>query len=203
MFPALFWYLQSQAFYQRIHKSAVEAADLQVSKEMKWADVGCGIGLMSRMAYAHGYRDISSYDLDHGMIKWAKFINRKNTVLKYTQKDVMALEKKFDVISATSLLSVVPERSEVLEKLISLLKNEDSKLILIEPTEKMHVKNVWELVGNLKELYYYKMLFIWAKARQGKAVDETIFKDVKNISHKYLFNDMVRITIIGKQDEQK
>ena len=203
MFPALFWYLQAQPFYQSIHRSAIDVADLKVSTEIQWADIGCGIGLMSRVAYDQGYRDISSYDLEHDMIRWAKFINRKNSFLTYEQKDIMDLNQKFDVISATSLLSVVPERSVVLEKLISLLKNRDSKLILIEPTEKMHVKNVWRLLGNLKELYYYKMLFVWARARQGKAVDEAIFNDVKNVSHHYLLNDMVRITIIGKQDEHK
>ena len=199
----LFWYLQAQTFYRTLHQEAVSFARVcENGEKLQWADVGCGVGLMSHIADKKGYV-VQSFDLDSDMISWAKFLNKKNPHLLFAVQDVMELDSKFDVLSATSLLSVVPDRAMVLERLLSLLKNEDSKLILIEPTETMDVKNVWKMVGSLKELYYFKMLFVWARARQGKSVDEVIFKDFNNVSHSYVLNDMVRITIIGKQDEQK
>ena len=194
---ALFWYLQAQAFYRLMHQEAVRLASVkEADTKQQWADVGCGVGLMSHIADAKGY-EVHSYDLDSGMIAWAKFLNRKKLHLSYEEQDVMTLDTKFDVITATSLLSVVPERKLVLNKLQSLLKDKNSKLILIEPTEAMKVANVWKMIKSVKTFNQYKMLLVWANARQGKSVDEQIFNDIENVTHHYVLNNMVRITVIG------
>ena len=139
---ALFWYLQAQTFYKLLHQEAAALSGVKDTEtQLRWADVGCGVGLMSHIADAKGY-EVNSYDLDSDMIAWAKFLNRKNRHLTYEVQDVMLLDTQFDVISATSLLSVVDDRKAVLRKLQSLLRNKNSKLILIEPTQDMTVHNV-------------------------------------------------------------
>ena len=197
---ALFWWLQAQTFYKQLHHDAVEAAGIVESDATcKWADVGCGVGLMSHIADGKGYK-ADSYDLDRGMIVLAKFLNRKRAHLSYEQQDVMQLTQRYDIVTATSLLSVVDDKKAVVNKLRSLLKNRDSKLVLIEPTEKMSVANVWKMVTGIKTFNHYKLLFVWAKAREGKAVDVVLFEDIKNIRHHYLLEEMVRVTVIGFND---
>ena len=199
----LFWYLQSQAFYKSLHQHAVTLADIDKGdNRLTWADVGCGVGLMSRIADVKGYK-VDSYDLDSGMIRGAKFLNRKRPHLTYTVQDVMTLVKIYDVVSATSLLSVVPDKKATLSKLQSLLHDGKSTLILIEPTEKMSLKNAWKMVTSVNTFFQYKMLLVWANARQGQALDKTIFDDITNISHYDVLNDMVRITVIKQKKEEK
>lgn len=199
----LFSYLQTQEFYKNIHQYALELLDNKPTKHNnKWADIGCGMGIMGKIASENSY-NVSAYDLDKYMVFWAQYLNKKNKKLHFELKDVMNVIESFNVVSATSLLSVVTEKELVLTKLVSLLKDDQSTLILIEPTKEMSLKNVWKQCMNLKSLYYYKMLFIWAKVREGKAVDINMFAKYKNISHFYILEGMVRITLIKKNTKNK
>ena len=194
----LFWFLQAQTFYKKLHEDALVSAHVKTSNlKEEWADIGCGVGLMSTLANEKAYK-VNSFDLDPQMITFAKFLHKDKPQLTFEVQDVMKLTHSYDVISATSLLSVVPQRKEVLTKLISLLKTQDSKLILIEPTKEMSVKNVYKLIHSPLDLWRYKMLFVWANARQGKEVSKEIFKDIKNISHHYFLNEMVRVSVLKK-----
>ena len=88
-----------------------------------------------------------------------------------------------------------------LEKLVSLLNNKESTLIIIEPTEKMTVKNVKAFIRGIKTFWFYKGLLVWANAREGKAVSKALFEklDEVTVSHTYHLNDMVRVTYIRKK----
>jgi len=103
-------------------------------------------------------------------------------------------------VSATSLLSVVDNKKETLIKLISLLKDEKSTLIIIEPTEKMTKKRVRELMVDLKSFWFYKGLLLWANARERKLVSKDLFNDLAgtNISYKYYLDDMVCVSYLQK-----
>lgn len=199
----LFLCLQSQHFYKKIHQDAVNIANIDSNvKNKKWADIGCGVGMMSKIAQVRGF-SVSSYDLDPAMIKWAQILHKDNKLLSFEQKDVMKITGKFDVVSASSLLSVVDDKKAVISKLVSLLKGKNSKLILIDATEEMSVKNIYKNITGLKTLYYFKLLLVWAQAREGKAFNINIFNDIKNISHHYVLDGMVRVTVIGKEDSLK
>ena len=112
--------------------------------------------------------------------------------------DLYTINNKFDIVSATSLLSVIDNKKEALVKLLSLLKDDNSTLIIIEPTEKLSSKNVWKLINNLKEFWFYKGLLLWAKAREGKAINNNIFKELKDVKiyQEYHLYDMICITHI-------
>jgi len=197
---ALFWWLQAQDFYKNLHRSASDFVPdanktRTQSKQPSWADIGCGIGLMSYFADTKGYQ-VHSFDYNKKMIYWAKVLHRKHPNLSFKQEDVMNLTQKYDVVSATSLLSVVENKEAVLAKLLTLLKDTNSRLILIEPTDKMCVENVWKMIRNLKDFMAFKLLLVWANARQGKAIDIKLFDAIPNVTHHYFLNNMVRVTII-------
>ena len=129
----LFWFLQAQDFYQKLHHDALLLANTDAhDADKEWADIGCGVGLMSTLADKKEYK-VSSYDLDAQMISFAKFLHKKRPQLHFEQKDVMEITQSYDIVSATSLLSVVPKKEAVLHKLRSLLKDENSQLILRAP----------------------------------------------------------------------
>ncbi len=148
----LFWWLQSQTFYQRLHQQAI--APMQAMGESQtWADIGCGPGLMSRLVSEKGY-DATGYDLDANSIRLARHLGRGHESVRYHQQDLFSIDQHFDVISATSLLSVMPDKEKALERLLSLLSSTDATLILIEPTQRMKVKDVWRLINDKKTFFY-------------------------------------------------
>lgn len=190
-----FWWLQSQAFYKKLHLDALELSNITTAKKtQKWADIGCGTGLMSDLAIQKGYF-ISSFDKDKWMIKFAKAIHFSQKSNTFYAIDVMRIEEKFDVVTAVSLLSVVDDKQAILQKLDSLLNNSNSKLIIIEPTELLTRVNVVSLMKKTKRFYHYKHLYFWAKAREGKAIKKSLFDTVASFSHYTLLDGMIRVSV--------
>jgi len=93
---------------------------------------------------------------------------------------------------------VIEVEKDALTKLVSLLKDKNSTLILIEPTEKMTVVHVKNLITGVKSWWYYKGLVLWAKAREGKSVSIKIFETLEGckITHNFYLDDMVRVSYI-------
>jgi len=170
---------------------------LAVGEGHTWADIGCGPGLMSRLVSEKGY-DTTGYDLDANSIRLARYLGRGHNNVRYRQQDLFTIDRHFNVISATSLLSVIPDKKKALKRLLSLLSPTNATLILIEPTEDMKIKNVWRLIKDTKRLFYYLGLLLWAKAREGKHIDRTLFEDLSGVevSHVLSLDGMVRITYI-------
>ena len=166
-------------------------------KSNSWADIGCSVGLFTRLAYKKGHY-ITGYDLNTTSLKIASFLN---TNITYKNENFLEFQnEKFDVISATSLLSVMPDKKIAFAKLVLLLKDKNSLLIIIEPTSKLTVQNVIKLCkGNIFNFYKYKAFFLWAKARENKAMDINIIENNKNLkyNHTYMYNDMIRISKIS------
>ena len=90
------------------------------------------------------------------------------------------------------------KKEETLVQLVSLLKDNNSILIIIEPTNKLTQENVWKLIDNIQTFWFYKGLLLWARAREGKYIDEHIFEQIDNITitKKYFLNDMVCVRYI-------
>ncbi|HFQ61619.1 MAG TPA: class I SAM-dependent methyltransferase [Epsilonproteobacteria bacterium] len=199
MRTVIFLWLQSQTFYKELQASAVEPIASAQRSDQRWADIGCSTGLLTRLAHRLHYH-VTGYDLDVVSLKVAKLLSSRLKDIHYIHQDFHTIHNKFDVVSATSLLSVVENKTESLNKLIDLLKNNDATLIIIEPTEKMTVKNVQKTIVDFKTFWLYKGLLLWAKAREGKAVSTEVFENVASIEiqHQYHINDMVRITYIKK-----
>ena len=188
-----FFWLHHQTFYKRLQSDVLTSIP-RASVEKQWADIGCSAGLMSRLAQQLDYK-VTGYDINAFSLVLARLLSSH---VVYENKDFTTINKTFDIVTATSLLSVVDDKKLALTKLISLLKDKHAILILIEPTDKMTVTNVWSLIDNIKSFWYYKGLLLWAKAREGKAVPKIIFKNMNGISvkHDYYLKGMVRVSYV-------
>jgi len=154
---------------------------------------------MSRLARKLNYKVIG-YDLNNFSLFVAKLLSFSKPNISYEQKNLYDINQKFDAISATSLLSVVDNKREALEKLLSLLSENDSSLVIVEPTEKLSLKNVWKLIDSFRSFWFYKGLLVWAWAREGKSIDMRIFDDLVGLelSHTYYLEEIVCITYIQR-----
>lgn len=166
--------------------------------EKSWIDVGCSTGLLVREAAQKGYT-VLGYDINKFSLLFARFLSWRFKNSSYSSEDFRAQDKKFDVVSATSLLSVVDDKEETLKNLVKLLKNDRSTLVIIEPTEHLSPSNVKKLIVDFKSFWYYKGLLLWAKARQNKSVESKIFDSVVDIQvkHTLYFDKMIRVSYIS------
>ena len=64
-----FNYVQGAEFYRDLHQQAVSL--LPPGSGSLWLDVGCGPGLLTRLAAEHGYQ-ATGFDIDPTMIAQAK-----------------------------------------------------------------------------------------------------------------------------------
>ena len=183
-----------------MQKQATKQVNLGKDYTKEWADVGCSTGLMSRLAHHLEYK-VTGFDINSFSLFVAKLLSFNLKNITYLKDDFSTFQEKFDVVSATSLLSVVDDKQETLLQLTALLKDSDSTLIIIEPTSSMTKRNVYKLMSNFKKFWLYKGLLLWASAREGKDVSAELFESLENvnITHNYHLNAMVRVTYIQKQ----
>jgi 2-polyprenyl-3-methyl-5-hydroxy-6-metoxy-1,4-benzoquinol methylase len=191
-------WLHNQAFYRALQEEVVEFLPLTISGKT-WVDIGCSTGLMPRLVRGLNYKAVG-YDINGFSLMVANLLSFGFKNIEYKQENLYSIDRKFDIVSATSLLSVVDNKEQSLDKLISLLKDDNSTLIIIEPTKNLSLKNVWKLINGLKSFWFYKGLLLWAKARENKHIDSDIFGRIKNIdiTQKYYLSSMVCVTYIKK-----
>ena len=190
-------WLHNQRFYRKLQAYALQSLDAEPQSHQTWADVGCSTGLMCRLAGSRGYR-VRGYDINAFSLWIARLLSLGKGDIHYSSQDFHTLTERYDVITATSLLSVLDDKAEALQALTALLKDTQSRLILIEPTEKMTVANVHARIDGLTSWWYYKGLLLWAKAREGKAMSLEVFETLGSIevSHDYALDGMVRISLL-------
>lgn len=169
----LFTWLQGADFYSSLHKQAV---DILPSGEGKtWIDLGCGPGLVSRLAAGKLY-DVTGIDADASMIKAAKRLNKWHRIkAKYEVGDLTYLiNKKANVISAASLLAVLDDKEDALNIMWKSVLPK-GYLLIIEPTELMNKANAEKLIKTGLPKKRISGLKMWAMARENRAVDPAIF----------------------------
>lgn len=125
--------------------------------------------------------NVTGYDTDFLSIKIAEYLFPKLENLYYLQQDFNDCNIQYDVISATSLLSVMKEKKESLKKLISLLKDQNSALIIIEPTKHLTPYNVYKFMRSQRVFWSYKALMLWALARKNRHLEDDFFKNLTDI----------------------
>jgi len=169
----LFTWLQGAEFYSDLHRQAVDALPLGDGKT--WIDLGCGPGLVSRLA-ANKLYNVTGIDTDASMIKAARRLNKwHRTKANYEVGDLTYLtNKKANVISAASLLAVLDDKEDALNIMWESVLPE-GYLLIIEPTELMNQKNAKNLIKTGLPKKRIRGLKMWAMARESRAIDPTIF----------------------------
>lgn len=134
----LFTWLQGSDFYHDLHQEAVETAP--PGNGENWLDVGCGPGLVARLAAAHGYH-ATGIDTDLQMIQTAKRIAKhQRSSASFRIGDVAGLPvEAAEVVSAASLLAVLEDKLGGLNALWNCVRP-GGTLLVIEPTEQMTVE---------------------------------------------------------------
>ncbi len=163
-------------------------------------DIGCGPGLVARLATERGYQVIG-IDSDPQMIQSAKRIaNRQGLSTDFKTGDVFNLsEQATDVVSAASLLAVLEDKASGLNSLWKCVRP-GGTLLIIEPTNRMTIENANQLIKSGLPRKRINGLRMWATARQGNAVNPVIYKmlGAKTVEFTPLLDGLVGAWIIQK-----
>ena len=196
----LFTWLQEADFYHDLHQEAVEA--LPAGNGETWLDIGTGPGLVARLAAARGYY-VTGIDADPQMIGAAKRIaQRERSMADFQVGDIASLPpESAHIVSAASLLAVLPDRMSGLRLLWKVL-NPDGFLLVIEPTEQMTLDNADRVIQKGLPRKRILGLRMWATARQGNIVDPGIYNSLgaKSIRYMPLLHGLVGAWLVQKKD---
>lgn len=167
-----FTYVQGADFYRGLHERAVHL--LPSGAGEVWFDVGCGPGLVSRLAAAHGYRT-TGFDIDPAMVEQAR-VDTQNDFLMPSYEaagisELLASGRKANVVSAASLLAVLDDKEQALRQLMSCLVD-CGTLLVIETTDLMKPVAAWKWLKQNGFGNRNWILLLWAWTRkQGIAVN--------------------------------
>ncbi len=173
----LFTWLQGAEFYRELHERAVAAMPSGEGKT--WIDVGCGPGLVARLAAERSY-DATGIDVSPAMIRAARRLKKwHDSSARFEVADLSFLRgKTVDVISAASLLAVLDDKQEAAQQMWDSVRP-GGHLLIIEPTELMTPENAGKLIKNGLPKKRLAGLGMWSKARQNRAIDPAIFAALK------------------------
>ena len=170
--PLLFTWLQGADFYRDLHSQAV--ASLPLGGGKIWLDIGCGPGLMTRLAAASGYQ-ATGLDADARMVRTAqRLAQAQNSAAQFAAGKVEELPyEAADVVSAASLLAVLEDKPGGLAALWQCVRP-GGKLLVIEPTGEMTLENAKRIIAALPKKRV-RGLMMWAAVRQGRTVNPQYF----------------------------
>lgn len=156
--------VQAAPFYQRLHEEAIGL--LPSGQGQVWLDVGCGPGLLSRLAHRRGYR-VTGVDSDPAMVRQARHLAPEGPRFQAGRLGELGLTLggAADVVSAASLLAVLPDRPAALRDLLRLLRP-GGTLMLIEPSAMMSPQSVRQYLAGQPGLRDAWVLRLWARTRQ-------------------------------------
>lgn len=164
----LFEWLHGAEFYQQFHREAVDL--LPGGAGQTWLDVGCGPGVLSREAALRGYH-IRAVDRQPAMIEAANRQTRDfRAPIDFAVSDLDAEGARgivYDVVSASSLLTVLPDSRAGLAKLAALAKP-DGAILIIEASYRMTPINALGALAKRHLGTRSSMLLVWATARLGR-----------------------------------
>ena len=194
----LFDWLQGADFYHDAHRAAVE--QLPPGDGKLWVDVGCGPGLVTRLAAARGYHAIG-VDRDRHMIATAqRRAARTGSAAEFQRGDIeslAAMAPRADVISAASLLAVVDDKAAALNSLLAAVKS-GGCLLIIEPTAAMTPVAANALIGKGLGGKRVNGLRLWAHARHGRALNPELFNvaPASVVQHASLLSGLLGVWVL-------
>ena len=170
----LFTWLQGADFYRELHRRAVDL--LPPGAGRVWLDVGCGPGLVPRLAAAAGY-DALGVDADEPMIRAARRLARRfDSPARFLQRRLDALDASVasaEVVSASSFLAVVDDVPQALTQLWQAVRP-GGHLLIIEPLPDMNLARANRLIRNgAIRGKGVNGLRLWAAMRQGTVRDHS------------------------------
>jgi SAM-dependent methyltransferase len=195
----LFTWMQEAEFYHNLHAEAVALLP-EAQGSQRWMDVGCGPGLVTRLAAARGYQALG-IDLNPQMIAAAERIARREKSAAIFQVGSVSdlPDTSAAVVSAASLLAMLPDPMVGLNLLWQRVCH-GGALLIIEPTAEMTVEHAHPLIRNGLPTKGKYGLYLWAKARQGRTVDSSLYErlETHKVDYVPLLSGLVGAWILHK-----
>lgn len=198
----LFKQVQSTPFYEALHREAVTLLPLGAATsdhpQRTWLDVGCGPGLVTRLAAERGYA-ATGMDFDPHMLALA----RAHTAgaMQFLQGSVFDLgqnDGRADVVSAASLLAVLPkQRTQALSALLRAVRPNGVALI-VEPSQFLTPANAKVWLTQHPHTPRAWVMRLWAHTRHPDNVvteDDVRLPGWRHTVHP-LLNDMVNAWLL-------
>ncbi len=199
----LFTWLQDAEFYRALHHRAVTL--LPPGPGRVWLDVGCGPGLVTRLAAAAGY-DAIGVDADAQMIRAARRLaQRFDSPVRFLQQrfgDPDASVASAEVVSASSFLAVVDDVPQALTQLWQAVRP-GGQLLIIEPLPGMTLARANRVIrrGTVRGKGIHG-LRLWAAVRQGSIRDHNALLQTMHagrVQFVPLLDDMLGAWLIRKE----
>ena len=166
----LFTALQQASFYYSVHEEAV--ALLPEGNGRNWLDVGCGPGLVTRLAARRRYRSLG-VDSDSDMVTQAEKLTLPyESTARFLCGTVDYKHPEasdYDVVSAASLLTVLPDRRQALQQLFSHVAPK-GQLLIVETSARMTFINALHWCWQRRFPKGFGWLLLWGWVRGGRAV---------------------------------
>jgi ubiquinone/menaquinone biosynthesis C-methylase UbiE len=194
----LFCYIQDADFYRELHRQAVKLLPPGAGKT--WFDIGCGPGLVARVARDHGY-DAVGFDPDGDMVRLARQRSHARTGPRFLQSSLEHVRAQYgraDVVSAASLLFVLRDREAGFGKLLDIVAP-GGALLIVETSERMASRSA--LLSSLNCGVGGRrawLLHVWTHVRRGtNAVDvEALCKPGYAVERHGLLGGLVNAWIV-------
>ena len=171
-----FAWVQSSPAYRQLHLEAVH--HLPPGQGRSWLDVGCGPGLMTRLAADHGYQ-AHGIDHDPAMIDAARRLSRTDSC-RFTVGDLTQPLPQSDVVCAASLLCQLPDPEAGLELLWEAVRP-GGTLLIIETAALMTPQRARTATAS-RDRRSRQVLTAWARARQGRNLPAGLWANLPEAS---------------------
>lgn len=193
-----FSYVQGADFYRNLHQRAVSL--LPAGSGTVWFDVGCGPGLVARLAAAQGYQAIG-FDIDSSMIEQARN-NAQNSFLSLSYEvasvdELLCSGRKANVVSAASLMAVLNDKEQTLRQLLSCLADSGT-LLVIETTDLMKPRAAWKWLkkNGFGDRNWILLLWAWTRLNAGAVNPTDMNISGYRIKHIDIFEGLVSAWLI-------
>ncbi len=195
----LFSWVQRAAFYEDLHRTAVELAlaTRTAPGAPSWTDVGCGPGLVARLAARAG-ADSCGIDVDPAMIRTA----RRHPEAGECRLRIGAASDlpaaSTDIVSAASLLIGVADPAGVATSLWNAVRP-GGALLVVETTTAMTIERA-RRIGRDLPAHDRRVLRLWARTRGGRSFDHHALDGIESERRTTtpVFHGLVEAIVITK-----
>jgi trans-aconitate methyltransferase len=195
-----FTQVEAAGFYAALLRDALDL--LPDGHGRTLIDIGCGPGALARLAAARGYH-ATGVDSDPAMIAQAARLARRDrssaSFTVATLGHAASSAGQADVVTAASLLAVVPDSAVALHQLWSCVAPLGT-LLVIETSQRMTPANARRILATGLDGPGRPFLTLWAHARTGRAIPRTLFDALRPATprHHPLLAGLIVATTIEK-----
>lgn len=196
-----FEWVQSATFYVDLHREAVELTLATIATPSPtWIDVGCGPGLVARLAAEQG-ASAMGIDTDPAMIRAAE---RHHATARFELGDATGIAAaSADIVSAASLLYGASDPRPIVATLWRAVRP-GGALLLVETTPAMTLEAA-RCISHELPSRHRQALHLWARSRNGHTFDQAALDPIptQGRTNTKLLHGLVEAIIVVKPTTER